>query len=383
MSTVAIVGGGSGGLVAANKLRSRLGAEHQIVVFDRDTHHRFQASFLWVMAGRRTPQAIVRPLSRLGRKGIRYVNAAVEGVDTAAGRLTAGGQEHGYDYLILAPGAELAPEALPGLREISLTPYHLNGAVALRDALQRFPGGKIVVLVAGKPYKCPAAPYEAALLVDWMLRHRGVRADTEITVISWEPQPMPVAGREMGDAVLSMLTAKGVDFSPQMKVAEIDPEGREIIFEGGERVTADLIVSVPPHQLPRFCADSGLAEPGGWLSVVDPRSMAMARERVWAIGDAVVIKLPVGLPLPKAGVFAHHQAEAVAETIAADITGKGTAGSFDGSGFCWIETGGSRAGYGSGDFYADPKPVMKIGRPTRLHHLSKVLFERWWLWRWF
>ena len=383
MSTIAIVGGGSGGIVAANNLRQKLAREHKVVLFDRDSHHRFQASFLWVMTGKRAPEAVCRPLSRLERKGIHYVNAAVEGIDTNAGHLTAGGIEHGYDYLILAPGAELAPRAVPGLSEGSLTPYDLGGAVALRDRLMRFAGGKIVVLVAGMPYKCPAAPYEAALQIDWALRQRGVRTRSEIAVYSWESQPMPVAGEEMGAAVKLMLDAKHIEFFPQVKVAEVDAGGREIVFEDGQRIAADLVVSVPPHRLPRFCSDSGLAEPGAWLSVDDPHLMTMDRERVWAIGDAVMIKLASGLPLPKAGVFAHYQASAVAKSVAAQVTGKGEPGVFDGHGMCWIESGGPVAGYGSGNFYAEPKPDLKIGRPNRLNHINKVLFERWWLWRWF
>ena len=383
MSTVAIVGGGSGGIVVANDLRQKLGREHEVVLFDRDSHHRFQGSFLWVMTGDRTPAAVSRPLSRLERKGIRYVNAAVEGIDTDAGRLTAGGVEHGYDYLVLAPGAELAPHAVPGLSEGSLTPFDLDGAVALRDTLLQFTGGKIVVLVAGMPYKCPAAPYEAALQIDWVLRQREVRDRSEIAIYSWESQAMPVAGEEMGAAVKSMLDAKHVDFFTQMKVTEVDAGGREILFEDGQRVQADLIVSIPPHRLPLFCSDSGLTEPGAWLSVTDPHLMTMDRERVWAIGDAVMIKLASGLPLPKAGAFAHYQAHAVAKSIALQITGKGEPGVFDGHGMCWIETGGPVAGYGSGNFYAEPKPDLKIGRPSRLNHIGKILFERWWLWRWF
>lgn len=383
MSTIAIVGGGSGGIVAANRLRQKLGREHEIVLFDRDSHHRFQGSFLWVMTGKRTPEAVCRPLSRLERKGIRYVNASVEGIDTDTGHVTAGGVQHGYDYLLLAPGAELAPQAVPGLVEGSLTPFDLDGAVALRDALLRFTGGKIVVLVAGMPYKCPAAPYEAALQIDWILRRRGIRDQSEIAVCSWESQPMPVAGEEMGAAVKSMLEARHIDFFPLMKVSEVDAGGREIVFEDEQRITADLIVSVPPHRLPRFCSDSGLTAPGAWLSVTDPHLMTMEQERVWAIGDAVKIDLLMGLPLPKAGVFAHFQAEAVAKSIAAQVMGKGELGVFDGHGMCWIETGGPVAGYASGDFYADPKPSLKIGKPNRLNHVGKILFERWWLRRWF
>jgi len=100
-----------------------------------------------------------------------------------------------------------------------------------------------------------------------------------------------------------------------------------------------------------------------------------------SLGDVSVIPLKMGRPLPKAGVFAHGQAEVVANNIAAAWTGRGAARRFDGKGMCFIETGGARAGMGSGNFYAEPLPDVRLYQPGLLWHGAKVLYEKYWLWR--
>ena len=98
-------------------------------------------------------------------------------------------------------------------------------------------------------------------------------------------------------------------------------------------------------------------------------------ERVFAIGDVVGIPLAMGKPLPKAGVFARAQAEVVARNVARAVAGRGRPAAFDGQGFCFIETGDGRAGYGAGNFYAEPVPEVKVRAPGRIWHAGKVLFE--------
>ncbi|MDP2949579.1 MAG: NAD(P)/FAD-dependent oxidoreductase, partial [Chloroflexota bacterium] len=95
------------------------------------------------------------------------------------------------------------------------------------------------------------------------------------------------------------------------------------------------------------------------------------------------IKLPSGLMLPKAGVFAHAQAEVVADNIAADIGGKPAERRFGGDGSCFIETGYGKGAYGSGNFYAEPMPAVKLHGPGRRWHWGRMLFEWNWLRRWF
>jgi sulfide:quinone oxidoreductase len=91
----------------------------------------------------------------------------------------------------------------------------------------------------------------------------------------------------------------------------------------------------------------------------------------------------MGKPLPKAGVFAHGEAEAVVRTIARAITGKGKPATFDGAGECFIEIGEGKAGFGRGNFYARPVPDVKMHAPGRHWHAGKILFEKDWLRRWF
>jgi sulfide:quinone oxidoreductase len=116
---------------------------------------------------------------------------------------------------------------------------------------------------------------------------------------------------------------------------------------------------------------------------VDRATLATRHERVLAIGDVAAIKLPVGLPLPKAGVFAHAEAKVVAHNIAAELTGRGAPAAFDGVGYCFVEMGDGVAAYAKGNFYAEPAPAMTLRSPSRLWHWGKIYFEKWWLRRWF
>lgn len=103
---------------------------------------------------------------------------------------------------------------------------------------------------------------------------------------------------------------------------------------------------------------------------------------VYAIGDVTTVPLAMGKPLPKAGVFAHRQAEVVAQNIAALRTGSGARQMYDGHGECFVETGNGRAGFGTGNFYAEPLPQIALRGPNRFWHWGKVLFEWKWLRGW-
>lgn len=161
----------------------------------------------------------------------------------------------------------------------------------------------------------------------------------------------------------------------------VDPAERVLSFDDGSVAEYDVLAYVPPHRVPRVVVEAGLAVPDGWIPV-DRSTLATSIPGVYAIGDVTTIPLAVGKPLPKAGVFAHGQAEVVAENLAREWAGEPAGAAFDGHGACFIETGDGRAGYGSGDFYAEPTPAIRLRRPGRTWHLGKVLFEKTWWWRW-
>jgi sulfide:quinone oxidoreductase len=386
--TIVILGGGVGGLVASIELRKKLGREHRIVLVDKETRHVFAPSFTWVMLGWRAPDRVLRDLSLLRRKGIEYVNADATEIhpENRVVRTSAG--DFAYDYLVVALGAELNPQAVPGLSEAAHTPYSLEGSVALRDALKGFDGGKVAVVIAALPFKCPAAPYETALLLEYAFKQRGIRNSVDLRVFTPETLPMPVAGPGVGTAVKRFLDERGIVFHPQHKLSFVDPGIKEITFENGQKAGFDLLVAVPPHRTPEVVRKSVLANEAGWIPV-DRGTLKTRFENVFALGDVTSISLPgryrpdAPLPLPKAGVFAHYQASVVADNIAFGIQGGTARKEFGGRGYCFLETGYGAAGYGSGNFYGEPQPAVTFGRPNRFWRFAKVLFEKWWLRHWF
>jgi sulfide:quinone oxidoreductase len=156
--SVLILGGGIGGLVAANRLRKALPREHRVILVKREPAFVFAPSLLWLMIGERTAERISRPLARLGRKGIEVVPGEVRRIDVKAREATVGATTLGGDYMVIALGAELAPETVPGLAAGGHNFYTLPGAERLRDAFAAFAGGRLVILTAAPAYKCPAAP---------------------------------------------------------------------------------------------------------------------------------------------------------------------------------------------------------------------------------
>jgi len=378
--TVLILGGGVGGVVAANALRKRLHRRHRILVVDREPTFTLAASYLWVMNGTRKPEQISRPLARLERKGIETIRGEVERIDPAQKQVVVGGQTLQADHLVVALGAQFTPEAVPGLVEWGHTFCTLDGATRLRGALDDVRSGRVVVLTAAPAYKCPAAPYEAAMLIGSLLRKRGVRSSVQIELHSAEPGPMGVAGPEASAAVKAMVEGKGIVYRADHQISHA--EASRVTFTDGETMDFDLLVHVPPIAPPKVLRGSGLIDETGWVRV-DRHTLETTYPSVYAVGDVTLIPLATGKPLPRAGVFARAQAEAVARNIAASVAGRERTARFDGHGACFIESGDARAGFGSGDFYAEPRPAVRMRRPAWYWHAGKVLLEKQVMWGWF
>ena len=376
--TVVILGGGIGGIATARALRKRLSTTHRIVLVDRDPDHLFAPSLLWLMVGMRTPQAIRRPLARLARKGIDVRIGPVEHIDPERRTVTVAGDRLAADYLVITLGAELAPDTIPGLVEAGHNFYSLGGAQSLWTAFQRVRAGRIIVLTAAPAYKCPAAPYEGAMLIEAWYRKQGIRDRVEIEVYAAEPAPMGVAGPHVSNAVTQLLAARGIPYHPAHQVTTVDAGAKRLAFANGAQADFDLLAYVPPHRAPAVVRESGLTGDSGWVPV-DRHTLQTRWPQVYAIGDVVSIPLALGKPLPKAGVFAHRQADVVAENIAHEIAGTPAFARFDGHGECFIEIGDGKAGFGGGDFYAEPTPMVALRMPSWRWHLGKVWVEKTWL----
>ena len=377
---VLILGGGSGGLATASRLKELLGDKINITVIDKQRSFVLGFSLLRVMTGEKTEQEVTVSKEKVSQKGIKFINTEVDGIDLENGIVRTTQGEFAYDYLVIALGAELAPEKVPGF-ESAFHMYTLEDAKKLRDALSSFRGGSIRLIVSSTPFRCPPAPYEAAMLIDDYLRSKRLRDASDIQIFTPEPQPMPIAGPEVGNTVVSMLNEKGIGFHNNTKVSLIDGSSKQIIFENGTKEKYDLLIAIPPHTSPKVVRESGgdLADASGWIPV-DPKNMQTKHDRVYAIGDVTAVKLSSGMMLPKAATFAFGQAETVAFNIASSVLGTENR-SWDGFVECFIETGSGHAGYGSGSFYSSPKPVINLQVPRRELRERKEAWGNYWTMR--
>jgi sulfide:quinone oxidoreductase len=374
---VLILGGGSGGLATAGRLKELLGNKISVTVIDKQRSFVLGFSLLRIMTGEKSEQEVTVPKEKVSQKGIKFINTEVNRIDVNNGIVTTGQGEFAYNYLVVALGAELAPEKVPGF-ESAFHMYTLEDAKKLRDVLSSFRGGSIRLIISSTPFKCPPAPYEAAMLIDDYFRSKGLRDKSDIQIFTPEPQPMPIAGPEVGNTVISMLNEKGIGFHNNAKVSSIDGSSKQIVFENGTREKYDLLIAIPPHTSPKVVRESDLADAAsGWIPV-DPKNMQTRHDRVYAIGDVAAVKLPSsGMMLPKAATFAFGQAEIVASNIASLVLGTETR-SWDGFGECFIETGSGNAGYGSGSFYASPKPVINLQIPSKELRERKDAWGNYW-----
>jgi len=326
----------------------------------------------------------VRPTRSLLRPGVELILARATAIDPSRSVIETGGGTINYDYLIVALGAELAPRSIPGLEEASHTYYTLDGSTRLHTALKEFRGGSVALVVASMPYKCPGAPLEGAMLIADFLKRTGRSGKVEVHLFTPEPQPMPVAGPVLGTAATEMLSARGISYHPLHKLVSVNPDAKQMAFEGKGSFTFDMLVAIPPHVAPAVVKTSPLANESGWIPV-DRASLATKVENVFAIGDVTSIPIPgrwkpdVPLMLPKAGVFAHVQASVVAHQISAKVLGVESSASFCGDGYCMLEAGEDLAGFAYGNFFAEPSPEVKLKQIGKSWHIGKVLFEKWWL----
>ena len=376
--TVLVLGCGIGGVVAARELRQRLPPSYRVIVIDREARASFPPSYLWVMTGARRPEAISRQRSSLARHGIEFVNAVVRQIDLDDRYVRADSREFHYDYLVIALGAEITLDTKPGLADAAHAFYSLEGAERLAATLRYFAGGRVVITVAGLPFKCPAAPYEAAMLLEHYFHARRMRQKVEVELYTPEARPMAVAGEELGEAVKGLLAHKGIEFRPQHELVAVDPGRREVTFANSVSAAFQLLIAVPEHRAPAVVREAGLTGESGWVEV-DPATLETRSPNVFAIGDITYVPLPDGLALPKAGVFAESQAKVAAANIVHHVVGRPAPDAFTGEGRCFLEVGGGAAGVAEGNFLARQREIgMK--QPSIIWHWLKLAYERYWLW---
>lgn len=388
MQRVVVLGGGVGGTLAANliarKLKRRIaGGEATVTVVDATGIHAYQPGYMYIAMGNERAENLVRREQRLLDGNVQLVVDPITRIDTASQAVElASGASLGYDQLVIATGSRIVPEELPNFDSQAHHFYSAEAAMRLRRALDAFDGGRIVIGIAGIPYKCPPAPLEVAFLVESELRERGLRDRTEITFLS--PINRAFTIESVSDMATPIFAEKGIRLELLAGVGEIDAERRVVITDAFEEHPYDLLICVPPHRGAQVVVDSGLAPKSGWLptdretlqvKTVARPAPGQADEdvprypNVYALGDAT------DLPLSKAGSTAHFEAPIVAERIAAAVEGREPEGKdarYTGKVMCFFEVGDGKGTLLQFDYDHPPKPP----KPGRLWHLGKLVFNK-------
>lgn len=370
MTKVLVLGGGFGGLAAAHELRALLPPGDEVVVVASSEQFFVGFAKLWDLVGARALAAGSAPLERLARHDIRFVRAAVTGIDPATRRVQTDAGPMTGDGLVVALGAGFAPAHVVLLAQGGHNLYDADALPAMRAALDQMTAGRLVVSILGGPYLCPPAPFEAVLAIDEWLRERGRRDAIDLVVSTPQPLTLPVAGPDASRYLADLLADRDVTVLTEHTVESIEPE--TVHFRGGASLDWEVFLGVPAAAPPAVLAASPLAGASGWAEP-DPASFRTAFERVYAVGDCTLVPTATA-QLPKAGVFAEAGGTVAARNLAADLHG-GERVAFDGHGYCYLEVPGNRVATVTGNFYAHPQPVVTLSPPDTAAYAAKQQWE--------
>ena len=368
MHRVLVLGGGFGGIATAVALRSHLEPADEVVLVERRPGFVMGLRKNWGLVRASSLAEGERPLAALRERGIDVVAGTIDAIRPDAREAEVGGRSITADALVVALGAERDPGRVPGFREHAIDVYDEAANETGAAAIDAFTGGRVVIGIFGVPYPCPPGPYELALLLGERLAARGVPGG--IFVFTPQAGSLPVLGDAGCAAFDGRLANEGITLRTKTNATAVESD---VVVAADTRIPFDLLLGVPPHRVPEVVTAAGLAEPGAWVKV-DPATLETRFPGVYAIGDVTAIPLASGMPLPKAGVFAHAQGEVVAARIADQLTARAPTATFDGHGMCFLETGHGRATMVRGNFYASP-PDVALAEASEEHLAAKHAFE--------
>lgn len=367
---ILIVGGGTGGTLAANLLAKQFAVEigdHdvQVTLVTNSKFHIFQPGLLEVAFEGKKPDSIIREERPLVNRKVEYIEENVERIDLQNQIVhLSKGQKLPYDYIILATGSVPDPDSIPGLRAASLN-FHTNTRESLKiwDTLQHFEKGHVVVGIAGVPHKCPPSPNEATFLLDDYLRKSGKREHASITFLT--PYPRPYPAEPMSKVVEPLFEKRGIEVVTFFNLESVDPVKKELYSLEGETVPFDLLIMVPPHKGADVIVKSGLGDKDGWIPTDKQTMKINGYDNAFAIGDCT------NIPVSKTGVTAHLEAKVAVNNIISAINALGTVHRYTGRINCPFEMGSGKAAFVVGSY---EMPVKQIP-PTRIRHIMKKGFE--------
>ncbi|MET1042430.1 MAG: FAD/NAD(P)-binding oxidoreductase [Acidimicrobiales bacterium] len=371
---IVILGAGFGGLELTTRLSEEFGDEVDVVLIDQSDGFVFGYSKLDVMFGKVPAESVHHSYADLVKPGVTFVQSTATSIDPGAKRVETDAGPFDADILVVALGADLHPDATPGLVEGGHEFYTEAGAFGLRDVLADFGGGRVIVGVTSTPFKCPPAPSETALLMHDHLVERGQREHSEIALVMPLGAPVPPSPAASA-ALLTAFAERGIDWVPERLVRGLDAARRMAQLSDGTEMPYDLFLGIPVHRAPAVVEASGMTV-DGWIPV-DPLTLETSFPGVYAVGDVTSVGTP------KAGVFAEGQALVVADAIAAQVRGATPSAEYDGHGMCYLEFGKDQVAKVDVTFVSGQPPSGSLDGPSADYVADKVEFGSSRIQRWF
>lgn len=369
---VVILGAGFAGLELATRLSESHADEVRVTLIDQNDSFTFGFAKLAVMFGQKGLDEVRLPYADINKPGVEFRRETVTSIDAEARHVETDGGSYDADILVIAMGAAYDIEASPGLADGGLEYYSVPGAARMAEEIREFESGRVLIAILGHPFKCPPAPFEAALLFHDHFTERGTRDAAEITVVGPQSAPVPVTS-EVSATFQRALAEHDITYVPKTTVTSVDLDGGRASADGAE-FEFDMFVGIPIHRVPQVIADSGLA-PDGWIPV-DRDNLRTSYDGVYALGDCAAT------PNPKAGVFAESAAIVVADDIAATLTGGSLQRPFEGEGYCFLEYGEGKVGKVEVNFFGGPKPAAQVITPSvelagEKRNFAETRIKRW------
>jgi sulfide:quinone oxidoreductase len=387
MKNLVILGAGTAGTMMANHLHHELKKpDWQITIIDERNEHHYQPGYLFLPFDIYTPDDIVKTIEEFIPKDVTLLKRKIERIVPTENKIQLkDGEELNYDLLIVATGAKIAPEETEGMggkewQKSVFDFYTFEGALALRNKLRDWEGGKLVVHITEMPIKCPVAPLEFAFLADSFFKHKHMRDKVEITYVT------PLSGAftkpKATEALEHLLHEKGINIESDFAIEQVDNENKTIVDYGGREIKFDILVTVPTNKGDAVIERSGMGDDLNYVPTHKATLQSKAYANVFVLGDAS------NIPASKAGSVAHFEAEILTDNILRYITGKPLKEEFDGHANCFIETGGGKALLIDFNYTHEPVegsfPFAGIGplsllKESRMNHMGKLAF-RWIYW---
>jgi sulfide:quinone oxidoreductase len=387
MKHLVILGAGTAGTMMANHLNHHLKQpDWQITIIDEREEHHYQPGYLFLPFDIYSPDDIIKKIEDFIPKQVALVKGSIDRVEPLSNQVRmADGTLYPYDVLIVATGAKTAPEETEGMKgeewhKSVFDFYTFEGALALRDKLRDWEGGRLVVHITEMPIKCPVAPLEFAFLADSFFKEKHMRDKVEITYVT------PLSGAftkpKATEVLEHLLVDKKIQIESDFAIERVDNENKTIVDYGGREVPFDILVTVPTNKGDALLERSGMGDDLNYVPTHRGTLQSKDYENVFVLGDAS------NIPASKAGSVAHFEAEILTQNILHYIHGEPLKEEFDGHANCFIETGGGKALLI--DFNYTHEPVegtfpfaglgpLRLLKESRMNHWGKLAF-RWVYW---